>query len=196
MEMSANGAEAITFILISIAIPIIIFGLVPVLIIRSVIKSVKSKLPAGTNLSQLRQLVKQFPKGANWQKITKEWDFKMDPTTKRITLKRKPGATPVQGSSMPNEIQIDSLSQLPAVMKQLDSGQAPIGTPQSGKIESNEPTSPPPVSVSSKISGAPQTRGPSPIKSPRSYEIIQTIKRVAIILVLIGLFYGIKSFFA
>lgn len=195
MEFSASGADAIPWILVSIIVPIIIFTLIPVLIIRSVMKGLKRNLPAGISVSQITKIARQFPKGANWQKIMKEWDFKTDPVTKRLIVKRKTDA-PTMPGNMSSEFRIDSLSQLPGILQQLDSGQATTIT-QSGKIESNEPASPPPVSAPSRISESSVKTGPiGPSQSPRSYEIIQTIKRVAIILLLIGLFYGIKDFLA
>lgn len=192
MEFSATGSEAIPFILISIAIPIIIFALIPILIIRSVIKSVKSKLPAGTSFGQLRQVLKQFPKGVNWEQLKREWDIKIDRETNKLTIKRKTTAG-LEGDSTlgPTELQVTQLAQLPSVLRKL------INETEAGKKSSESiefTTTQTPTSASSTIS-APKTTAPKQMGSPKSYEIIQTIKRVAIIIFLVGLFYGVKSFF-
>jgi hypothetical protein len=196
MEISASGADAIPWILVSIIIPILVFTLIPILIIRSVLKAIKNKMPAGANFHTLRQVAKNMPKGANWQKITQEWDFKMDPVTKRITLKRKPNAPVPQGRSLPNEIQLSSFSELPQVLKQMGMSTSAItANTKSGKIESKEPPSPAPTSASSRITST-KTTSSSSIQTPKGYEIIQTIKRVAIILALVGLYYGLSGFFS
>lgn len=162
MEFSASGIAAIPIILFGVGIPLFMFVILPILIIRSVFKGLKRNLPAGTGLSQIRSLINQVPKGVNWQKIRQEWDIK---------------------------------SELPKIMKQMSMSTKDIPTTlKSGKIESKEPPSPKPSSASSRITSVKTTHS-GQMQSPKSYEIIQTIKRVAIVVLLLGLFYAVKDFF-
>lgn len=192
MEFSATGSEAIPFILISIAIPIIIFALVPIMIIRSVIKNVKSKLPAGVDLNQLRQVARQFPKGVNWDLLKKEWDMKLDRETGKFVIKKKTAVGKEGDSTLkPTEIQVTQLSQLPTALRKLVN--ATGGDKPSSEAIQFTPAGTP-RSASSTIS-TPKTTGPKQTHSPKSYELVQKIKRIAIIIFLIGLFYGLGSFF-
>jgi len=188
MEYSASGAEAIPFMLISIIIPIIIFMLVPIFIIRSVVKAIKNQLPAGASFSQLKEIAQQFPKGTNWQTFINQWEIKVDPGTRKITLKRKPGAPLPPGKNVQTEIQLDSLAQLPEFIKKLSGPSSQTAIP--------EPPSPAPVSESSKISHGVQGSNSDPFQSPKGYEVAQTIKRVALVLLLLGFFYALKDFLA
>ncbi|MBU0706206.1 hypothetical protein KJ657_04480 [Patescibacteria group bacterium] len=156
---------------------IVIFFLIPIIIIRSIIKGISGKFPAGTNLSQLREIAKKLPTGMDWQKLMREWEIKSDPVTKRITLKRK------TGSNMPQEIQVDNITQIPEALKQF--------TDKNG--QNKELPSKPPASAPASIS-SPRNIGPEQTHSPRSYELGQTIKRIALIIFLIWLFYGLRNF--
>lgn len=190
MEFSASGTEAIPLILISFLIPLITFILVPIFIIRSVMKAIKGKLPVGTSISQLTRMAKQLPKGAEWQKFNSQWEIKSDPITKKIIIKRKPGVPLPTEGNMQSEIQVNNITELPTLIKKLSD--------EAGQVSQTaipEPPSPSPASASSKITQA-QTKGPRQLQSPNNYEIIQTIKRVAIVIMLIGIFYGLKGFFA
>lgn len=195
MEFTASGPTAIPLILVGMAVPLIIFVVIPVLIIRGIIKSARSNLLGGLSFSQLRDLTKQFPNNTNWQEISMNWDIRIDPATKRITLTRKPGAIISADNKLPERIQVDSFAQLPATLKKLmPQEKSSQETIISEGIEFTSKETKAPVSVSSTIN-QPQTIQQNQTNTPQNYELIQTIKKVALIILMLWLFYSFKNYF-
>lgn len=202
MDITINGTtipldpsilSSLVFPIFSIVIFFIIFGVVG-LIIRSGFKNIAKQLPTGASLKEINKIVKQFPKGVSWTQLKNEWDIKMDRETGRITVKRKTSVGKEGDSTIkPTEIQVTQLAQLPGILRKLVK-QADQSKPGNEGVQFTPARTP--SSASSKIN-TPQTVSPKQMGgSPRSYELGQTIKRVLLILLLIGLYYGVKSFFA
>ena len=186
MHFSASGLAAIPIILLSTVIPLIIFILIPALIVRSILKAIRKQLPGGASVRQLIQISKELPKGSEWQEFKHRWEIKTDPVTQKITIQRKPDVPLPVGKDVPTEIKISDLSELPGIVKKLSK------ETQSATIQ--EPPSRPLYSASSSIRENQGPGSPPSFQSPKSYEVLQTVKRVALIILGLGLFYGIKVF--
>lgn len=181
--------------------PIVFASLIPVITtfimifgisfaIKSALKGVSKQIPI-QSIKEIQMIAKQFPKGVSWKDLKKDWDLKINRENGKLTIKKKTAAGMDGDSTLgPTEVQVTQLAQLPGVLRKLINETAADKQNNTGIVFKTNQT---PTSASSEIN-APKTTAPKQMGSPKSYEIIQTIKRVAIILLLIGLFYGVKSF--
>jgi len=193
METSASFelSNLILFIPGAIILFLLIFFLIAGVIIRSVFKSISRQIPIKT-IKELHALGKQFPQGISWEQLKKDWDMKIDRETGKFIIKKKTAAGREGDSTLkPTEIQVTELAQLPAALRQLVSK---VNQEEKGNAGIKFTPSPTPTSASSTIS-TPKATSQKQGYSPRSYEIIQTIKRIAIVIFLLGLFYGLGSIF-
>ncbi len=201
MDITINGVTIpfdsdmmpnLVFPIISIVIFFLVFGFMGA-VAKSVLKNVAKQLPTGASLKEINKIVKQFPKGINWSQLKNEWDIKMDRQTGRVTVNTKTTAGREGDSTLkPTELEVTQLAQLPGILRKLvnDKGQV-----QSGSKQTQFKVAKTPHSASSKITST-QTVSSRKMGSPDSYETGKTIKRVLLIIFLIGLYYGVKSFFA
>ncbi|MBN2306394.1 hypothetical protein JXD20_00210 [Candidatus Peregrinibacteria bacterium] len=160
MEFSTSSAETFPFILIAVAIPLIIFVLIPILVIRSIMKNIKDKIP----FKDLKQLYTQLPKGVSMTTMKKYWNIEVDKNTGKLTIRRK------------------TSDELEGKSQQTINPEMP-------------PPSPIPPSASSKISAAKSIQ-PGTMQSPKTYETIQLIKKIAIVLVILFLIPLFKVLFS